>query len=165
MVAVPSLKMPGGSRSCTQTGAVASRRGEAEAQCLSWMSFTAATLHPARRRGLEHARIGYALADTRTGDREWALGRYSIAEIHLFRMPSRFRNPLSVLLGSEVRPLVGSAPERTSDSRRTLGNIHGDPSTIRACTVASAPPEARPTTVVRKVGESTPRARLPRASS
>src|SRR5882672_12798493 len=29
---------------------------EAEAQVVSWMSFIAATIHPARRQGLEHAR-------------------------------------------------------------------------------------------------------------
>ena len=31
---------------------------EAEAQALSWMSFIASTLHPARRRGLEYAKRG-----------------------------------------------------------------------------------------------------------
>src|SRR3954462_13465552 len=29
---------------------------EAEAQAVSWMSFVASTLHPARQRGLDHAR-------------------------------------------------------------------------------------------------------------
>ena len=32
---------------------------EAEAQVVSWMSFIAATIHPARRQGLEHARTVY----------------------------------------------------------------------------------------------------------
>jgi glutathione S-transferase len=32
---------------------------EAEAQAISWMSFIAATVHPARRQGLEHARAVY----------------------------------------------------------------------------------------------------------
>src|SRR3712207_6231880 len=32
---------------------------EAEAQALSWMSFAAATLHPARRQGLDHAKTAY----------------------------------------------------------------------------------------------------------
>src|SRR5207344_3312101 len=35
---------------------------EAEAQVISWMSFIASTLHPARRRGLEHAREVYGIA-------------------------------------------------------------------------------------------------------
>ncbi len=64
---------------------------EAQAQALSWMSFTAATLHPARRRGEAHAREIFAIADRRLGNREWALERYSIADIHLFRLFWRFR--------------------------------------------------------------------------
>src|SRR5262249_55045473 len=67
---------------------------EAEAQALSWMSFIAATLHPARRQGLDHAREVYAIADQRLGPR-WALGeRYSIADIHLFRLYWRLFNSL-----------------------------------------------------------------------
>src|SRR6266850_6683449 len=52
---------------------------EAEAQALSWMSFIASTLHPARRRGLDYAKEVYRLADRRLGD-GWALGGYSIAD-------------------------------------------------------------------------------------
>lgn len=65
---------------------------EAEAQVLSWMSFVASTLHPARRQGPERSDEVYALADRRLGNREWAVGRYSIADIHLFRLFWRFRN-------------------------------------------------------------------------
>ena len=71
---------------------------EGEAQAMSWMSFTAATLHNARRQGAEAGRAVFALAETKLGDREWALGRYSIADIHLFRLYWRFR------------PLLGAAP-------------------------------------------------------
>jgi glutathione S-transferase len=67
---------------------------EAEARAVSWMSFIAATVHPARRRGLEHARTIYALAERRLGKRDWAIGTYSIADIHLFRLFWRFRNSL-----------------------------------------------------------------------
>ncbi|HZB93882.1 MAG TPA: glutathione S-transferase N-terminal domain-containing protein [Stellaceae bacterium] len=67
---------------------------EGEAQAISWMSFIAATLHPARRRGLEHASTVYAVADRRLGDRDWAIGRYSIADIHLFRLFWRFERSL-----------------------------------------------------------------------
>ena len=67
---------------------------EAEAQVISWMSFIASTIHPARRLGMEHARVVYGLADQRLGNREWALGRYSIADIHLFRLFWRFRESL-----------------------------------------------------------------------
>ncbi|MGA2289997.1 glutathione S-transferase family protein [Bradyrhizobium sp.] len=66
---------------------------EADAQALSWMSFAASTLHPARRRGLEYAREVYGIADRRLGS-GWALGRYSIADIHLFRLWWRLANSL-----------------------------------------------------------------------
>jgi len=67
---------------------------EAQAQAISWMSFIASSVHPARRQGLDHARTVYALADARLGAREWAVGTYSIADIHLFRLFWRFRNSL-----------------------------------------------------------------------
>jgi glutathione S-transferase len=69
---------------------------EAEARVVSWMSFIASSIHPARRQGLEHARAVYALADKRLGKNDWAVGgRYSIADIHLFRLYWRFRNSLN----------------------------------------------------------------------
>src|SRR6266566_9452366 len=64
----------------------------AEAQAISWMSFIASTIHPARRDGLEHAKKVYGIADRRLGANAWALGRYSIADIHLFRLFWRFAN-------------------------------------------------------------------------
>jgi glutathione S-transferase len=67
---------------------------EAEAQVISWMSFIAATVHPARRRGIERARTVYAVADRRLDQRTWAIDRYSIADIHLFRLYWRFFNSL-----------------------------------------------------------------------
>jgi glutathione S-transferase len=72
---------------------------EAEAQALSWMSFVAATLHPARRQGLDHAREVYAIADRRLGD-GWAIGTYSIADIHLFRLYWRLFNSLKPAAGT-----------------------------------------------------------------
>src|SRR3982751_6807200 len=41
---------------------------EREAQIISWMSFVASTLHPARFRGAEHALTVYRIADERLGD-------------------------------------------------------------------------------------------------
>jgi glutathione S-transferase len=67
---------------------------EAEAQIISWMSFIAATVHPSRRRGIDHARAVYAIADQRLGKKTWAIGHYSIADIHLFRLYWRFSNSL-----------------------------------------------------------------------
>jgi glutathione S-transferase len=59
---------------------------EAEARVVSWMSFIASTVHPARRQGLDAAVRVYALADARLGERDWVVGDYSIADIHLFRL-------------------------------------------------------------------------------
>lgn len=67
---------------------------DAEVVAISWMSFIASTIHPARRRGLDHARSIYRIADKRLGGRTWALGDYSIVDIHLFRLFWRFRNSL-----------------------------------------------------------------------
>jgi glutathione S-transferase len=66
---------------------------EADAQALSWMSFAASTLHPARRHGLGHAREVWSIADRRLGS-GWAVKNYSIADIHLFRLYWRFANSL-----------------------------------------------------------------------
>jgi len=41
---------------------------EAEAQVVSWVSFIAATVHPARRQGLDHARTVYGVVDRRLGN-------------------------------------------------------------------------------------------------
>ena len=85
---------------------------EAEAQVISWMSFIAATIHPARRQGLEHARTVYAIADQRLGKNEWAVGQYSIADIHLFRLYWRFRGSLN--------PEPGEFPNLTAHHDRMM---------------------------------------------
>jgi len=67
---------------------------EAEAHVVSWMSFIASTLHLARRQGLDHVREVYGITDRRLGG-GWILGeRYSIADIHLFRVYWRMFNSL-----------------------------------------------------------------------
>jgi glutathione S-transferase len=63
-----------------------------EARIVSWMSFIAATLHPARRRGVEALKEVWALAEQRLDGRAWADDSYSIADIHLFRLFWRFEN-------------------------------------------------------------------------
>jgi glutathione S-transferase len=63
---------------------------ETQAQAISWMSFIASTLHPARARGLKHTMKVYGIADQKLVGRDWALARYSIADIHLFRLYWRF---------------------------------------------------------------------------
>jgi glutathione S-transferase len=56
------------------------------AQAVSWMSFLASAVHPARRRGPDHAAEVWKLVSLRLGDHGWALGAYSIVDIHLFRL-------------------------------------------------------------------------------
>lgn len=73
---------------------------EAEAQVVSWMSFIASAIHPARQAGIERAREVWQVADTRLGRNEWAVGgRYSIADIHLFRLYWRTRDALESKAG------------------------------------------------------------------
>jgi len=67
---------------------------EAEAQAVSWMSFLAATVHPARQQGIDRVRAVFGIAEQRLAKREWVLGRYSIADIHLFRLFWRARPTL-----------------------------------------------------------------------
>ncbi len=85
---------------------------DAEAQVVSWMSFIAATIHPARRQGIDHARAIYTLADRRLGNRPWAIGTYSIADIHLFRLFWRFSNSL--------HPAPGEFPNLDAHYRRMM---------------------------------------------
>jgi glutathione S-transferase len=101
---------------------------EAEAQAISWMSFIAATLHPARRQGIDHARGVFAIADRRLGEREWAIGRYSIADIHLFRLYWRFRHSFKPgpaefphLSAHHDRMMARPAVRRTCDIEAAIG--------------------------------------------
>ena len=73
---------------------------EGQARAVSWMSFIASTLHPARAKGMEHTKKVYGIADQRLGNQEWVLGRYSIADIHLFRLYWRFSRALDLPAGA-----------------------------------------------------------------
>ena len=70
-------------------------RLDAQAQVISWMSFIASTVHPARRQGWPHVRAVYTLVEQRLAMRTWAVDEYSIADIHLFRLYWRIRNAFS----------------------------------------------------------------------
>lgn len=102
---------------------------EAEAQVVSWMSYIASTVHPARRQGLEHAREVYAVADKRLGKNDWAVGkRYSIADIHLFRLYWRFRSSLEPEPGAfpnieahYARMMARPAVQRTIEIETKVG--------------------------------------------
>jgi glutathione S-transferase len=101
---------------------------EAEAQAVSWMSFIASTLHPARQKGLDYAHKVYGIADRRLGD-GWALGeRYSIADIHLFRLYWRLFNSVKPAPGTfpnldahYARMMVRSAVQRTIEIESAIG--------------------------------------------
>ena len=101
---------------------------EAEAQVISWMSFIAATLHPARYRGAQHTLNVYGIADERLGDAQWAIGRYSIADIHLFRLYWRIRGALDLapenfprLTAHYERMMGRPAVQKTIAIERELG--------------------------------------------
>lgn len=101
---------------------------EAEAQVMSWMSFIASTVHPARRQGLDHAKGIYRIADQRLGARDWAVGDYSIADIHLFRLYWRFFNSLKPEPGTfpnldahYARMMARPAVRRTIEIESALG--------------------------------------------
>ena len=100
---------------------------EADAQALSWMSFAASTLHPARKQGLDHAREVWAIADRRLGN-GWALQDYSIADIHLFRLYWRFANSLKPapeifpnLTAHYARMMARSAVRKTIEAETAIG--------------------------------------------
>jgi glutathione S-transferase len=100
---------------------------EAEAGVVSWMSFLASSLHPARRAGLDAAMQVYALADARLGP-GWAVGDYSIADIHLFRLYWRFAASLNPPAGSfpnleahHARMLARPAVIRTIEAEAAVG--------------------------------------------
>jgi glutathione S-transferase len=99
----------------------------ADARALSWMSFTASTLHPARRRGLDYARQVYGIADRRLGS-GWALGHYSIADIHLFRLYWRLADSLKPaeeefpnLTAHYARMMARPAVQRTIEIEAAIG--------------------------------------------
>ena len=73
---------------------------EDEAEVISWMSFAASTMHGSRARGPEHVANAFAVADRKLGDRQWAVGRYSVADIHLFRVYWRFRPGMDAAPGT-----------------------------------------------------------------
>jgi glutathione S-transferase len=85
---------------------------EAEARVVSWMSFVASSVHPARRQGLDHAKQIYAIADARLSDGEWVAGDYSIADIHLFRLYWRF--------AASLKPPPGSFPKLEAHHARMM---------------------------------------------
>ena len=100
---------------------------EAEAQVVSWMSFLAASVHPARQKGPEHASGVWRMVEARLGERIWAVGdRYSIADIHLFRLYWRYVN--------FPPPVIGSYPGLDAHYQRVMAR----PAVRKTCEVEAA---------------------------
>jgi glutathione S-transferase len=101
----------------------------AEAQAVSWMSFIAATVHPARRAGEGRWREVFQLCEKRLGKDEWAVGgHYSIADIHLFRLFWRFVDALHPpasdypgLMAHYERMMAGPAVKKTIEIESGIG--------------------------------------------
>ena len=99
---------------------------EAEARVVSWMSFIASTLHPARQRGMDYAREVWGLADRLLGS-GWVLGeRYSIADIHLFRvywriLPALAPRTFANLDAHYARMMTRPAVQRTIEAETAVG--------------------------------------------
>jgi glutathione S-transferase len=101
---------------------------EAESHAVAWMSFIASTVHPARARGIERVREVYTIAEQRLAGLEWAVGRYSIADIHLFRLFWRVRSMLEPearafprLFAHHDRMLARPAVQRTCEIEAAIG--------------------------------------------
>ena len=75
------------------------------------MSFAASAIHPSRGVGPERVHEVWQIAEKRLAGREWSVGNaYSIADIHLFRLYWRMREPLK--LKAEDTPAVYALYER-----------------------------------------------------
>ena len=106
---------------------------EAEARVISWMSFIASTIHPARRAGVERWRQVFGLAEQKLARREWTVERYSIADIHLLRLFWRFVDSegpdpgaFPGLMGHYQRMMARPAVKRTLEIESAIGyNLAG----------------------------------------
>lgn len=98
----------------------------AEAQAVSWMSFIASTIHPARRQGIEKSKEAFALAERKLDGRPWVLADYSIADIHLFRLYWRFVNSL--------HPPAGMFPGLSAHYERMMAR----PAVQKTCAIEAA---------------------------
>jgi glutathione S-transferase len=99
---------------------------EAEAHVIEWMSFIASTIHPVLRQRNERTVQAFGFADRKLGTREWAVGRYSIADIHLFRLYWRFAR--------SVNPAPGTFPALSAHLDRMMQR----PAVQRTCEIEAA---------------------------
>ncbi|HEY1711007.1 MAG TPA: glutathione S-transferase family protein [Rhizomicrobium sp.] len=100
---------------------------EGDARVVSWMSYIASTIHPARRRGIEAVAPAYDVAESRMDD-GWLVGGYSVADIHLFRLFWRASNSLALeraryprLYAHHDRMMERPAVRKTIDVESAIG--------------------------------------------
>ena len=94
---------------------------EDEAEVISWMSFAASTMHGSRARGSEHVANAFAVANRKLGDRQWAVGRYSIADTSVPRelaIPSGHRRGAGHLSSARGAPRPDARETCRSESAR-----------------------------------------------
>jgi glutathione S-transferase len=100
---------------------------EAEAQAVSWMSFIASGIHPVARLCGAYVANAWAVAERKFGDGEWALGRYSIVDIHLFRLYWRMVNRpdpatgFTRIDGLFARMMARPAVQKTLEAEKAIG--------------------------------------------
>ena len=100
---------------------------ETEAQAISWMSYIAAHIHPVARLGGEYVKNAWTIAEKKFGDGQWALGQYSIADIHLFRLYWRMVNRPNPATGFPrmdglfARMMARPAVKKTLEAEAALG--------------------------------------------
>jgi glutathione S-transferase len=113
---------------------------EAQAQVVSWMSFVASRLHPVttafnqaaqepeRMAARERLWRTFGLANDRLGAGPWAVGDYSIADIHLFRLYWRMwhsahpdKEEFPHLAAHYDRMLARPAVRRTIENESAIG--------------------------------------------
>jgi len=103
---------------------------EGEARVISWMSFIASTIHPARRIGRERWREVFEIAEGRLGGAMWCVERYSIADIHLFRLWCRYVDtvkpdfaPFPGLAAHYRRSMARPAVQKTLEVEAAIGFV------------------------------------------
>lgn len=111
-----------------EAGLLPANDAETEGQAVSWMSFIASTLHPARPKGIAVLTEVWTLAEKKFGDGAWALGHYSIVDIHLFRLYWRMVNApadrptgLARLDALYDRMMARPAVQRTIEIEKSVG--------------------------------------------
>ena len=104
---------------------------ETEAQAISWMSYIAAHIHPVARLGGEYVKNAWTTAEAKfeisSKGGDWALGQYSIADIHLFRLYWRMVNRPNPATGFPrmdgllARMMARPAVKKTLEAEAAIG--------------------------------------------